>query len=194
MQVIFRRIFNYLLITGIAAGLLYVYYTYFLFDAPTSAAVVDVEEFGQPFAVIDIPGKGKGAIATRNIAVRVFALVCLGFSLQLAEGRTHPQGAAVVRRATPRYIRNIPCCTFGRIVADSGYSTRLPRRVAALALGGPVLPAAREVLQLVVRPDANEPPSRHARVQRGPRSSHLPDKLYCRWRRQYGDIPEDGEA
>lgn len=70
-QLVVRRVFNYLVFIGVVAGLLYVYYTYFLFDTPTPD-VHDVDELNQPFTVIDLPGRGKGAVATRNITVSLY--------------------------------------------------------------------------------------------------------------------------
>lgn len=44
----------------------YLYYTYLLFEIPESA---DSETHGYPFKVVEIPGKGKGAVASRDISV-----------------------------------------------------------------------------------------------------------------------------
>ncbi|TCD64530.1 hypothetical protein EIP91_003997 [Steccherinum ochraceum] len=66
--VLVKRVFNYLLLTGAVAGLLYVYYAHFLFDALASVSL-DADGANQAFVVVDLPGRGKGALATRDIAV-----------------------------------------------------------------------------------------------------------------------------
>lgn len=62
----------------------YVYYKTLLFDKQQA------DNLYIPFTVVDIPGKGKGAIATRDIQVCVLASQCL---LRLKAALTSSKGS-----------------------------------------------------------------------------------------------------
>ena len=56
---------------GIIAYALYYLYPQFFWEEPES--VIQLQQDSQlPFKVVDLPGKGKGVIATRDIAVMTF--------------------------------------------------------------------------------------------------------------------------